>query len=32
MPVSAKAMPGGHFLPEETAEQTLAELQAFLSV
>ncbi|PYR29516.1 MAG: alpha/beta hydrolase [Acidobacteria bacterium] len=31
MPVSGKALPGGHFLPEETTEQTLAELQAFLS-
>jgi haloacetate dehalogenase len=28
--VSGKGLPGGHFLPEEVPEQTLAELQAFL--
>jgi haloacetate dehalogenase len=28
--VSGKALPCGHFLPEELPEQTLAELQAFL--
>jgi haloacetate dehalogenase len=32
MKVSGKALPGRHFLPEEAPEQTLAELQAFLSV
>jgi haloacetate dehalogenase len=31
MKVTGKALPGGHFLPEEAPEQTLAELQAFLS-
>ncbi len=29
--VSGKALPGGHFLPEETPEETFAELKAFLS-
>jgi haloacetate dehalogenase len=29
--VTGKALPGGHFLPEEAPEQTLAELQAFLA-
>ncbi|HKA54387.1 MAG TPA: alpha/beta hydrolase [Candidatus Binatia bacterium] len=29
--VSGKALPGGHFLPEEAPEETLAELKAFLS-
>jgi len=28
--VRGKALPGGHFLPEEMPEQTLTELQAFL--
>jgi haloacetate dehalogenase len=28
--VRGKALPGGHFLPEELPEQTLAELRAFL--
>lgn len=28
--VSGKALPGGHFLPEESPEQTLAELRLFL--
>jgi haloacetate dehalogenase len=28
--VQGKALPGGHFLPEESPEETLAELQAFL--
>ena len=28
---AAVAATHGHFLPEETTEQTLAELQAFLS-
>ena len=28
--VSGKALPGGHFLPEEVPDQTLAELRAFL--
>jgi haloacetate dehalogenase len=28
--VSGKGLPGGHFLPEETPDQTLAELQTFL--
>jgi haloacetate dehalogenase len=28
--VRGKALPGGHFLPEESPEETLAELQAFL--
>ena len=28
--VKGKALPGGHFLPEEAPEQTLAELRAFL--
>ncbi len=29
--VSGKALPGGHFLPEEVPDQTLAELQTFLA-
>jgi len=29
--VSGKALPGGHFLPEETPEETFAALKAFLS-
>jgi haloacetate dehalogenase len=29
--VSGKALPGGHFLPEEAPEETFAELKAFLS-
>jgi haloacetate dehalogenase len=29
--VSGKALPGGHFLAEQVPEETLAELQAFLS-
>jgi len=28
--VSGKALPGGHFLPEEVPDQTLAELRMFL--
>jgi haloacetate dehalogenase len=28
--VTGKALPGGHFLPEELPDQTLAELRAFL--
>jgi haloacetate dehalogenase len=28
--VSGKALPGGHFLPEEAPEETFAELKAFL--
>jgi len=28
--VSGKALPGGHFLPEELPDETLAELRAFL--
>ena len=28
--VNGKALPGGHFLPEESPEETLAELQKFL--
>ena len=31
MKVTGKALPGRHFLPEEAPEQTLAELQVFLS-
>ena len=31
MKVTGKGLPGRHFLPEEAPEQTLAELQAFLS-
>ena len=31
MKVNGKALPGRHFLPEEAPEQTLAELQVFLS-
>jgi haloacetate dehalogenase len=29
--VSGRALPGGHFLPEEAPEETFAELKAFLS-
>ena len=29
--VSGKPLPGGHFLPEEVPEETLAELKAFLA-
>jgi len=29
--VSGKALPGGHFLPEEAPQETFAELKAFLS-
>jgi len=29
--VSGKALPGGHFLPEEVPDQTYAELKAFLA-
>ncbi len=28
--VTGKALPGGHYLPEETPDQTLAELETFL--
>ncbi len=28
--VTGKALPGGHFLPEEAPDETLAELLAFL--
>ena len=28
--VTGKALPCGHFLPEEAPEETLAELEAFL--
>ena len=28
--VAGKALPGGHFLPEEAPEQTLSELRTFL--
>jgi haloacetate dehalogenase len=31
MKVTGKALPGRHFLPEEAPQQTLAELQVFLS-
>jgi haloacetate dehalogenase len=30
--VSGKALPGRHFLPEETPDQTLAEVRAFLNL
>lgn len=30
--VKGKALPGGHFLPEETPEETLVELRAFLNM
>jgi haloacetate dehalogenase len=29
--VTGKALPAGHFLPEEVPNETLAELMAFLS-
>jgi haloacetate dehalogenase len=30
--VKGKALPGGHFLPEETPDETLVELRAFLNL